>query len=438
MKIAFDIDYFGLAYANPKDKTGIYRVVENTLSGLVSANNIEVRLYAQKHLTESVKYIKTHPVLCAHKYPVKINKCDLVWLRLDEYTRQKKQTLQRRTKINPVFDIWKKATVKGLSFTRRFIPNIREAQKKNLNEILKQSDIYHSPFLGISDSVRSHKNLRCFLTVYDLIPILFPEYVVKHSMSWTEQAIRSLQPNDWIFSISEATKNDLCEFQKSVSPDRIIVTPLAASTRMFYPCKDKIQLSEVKEKYGIPKETTYFLGLGNLAPHKNFKALINSFVSLIDQEDLSDVVLVIVGSKAWEVADKAIFPDIMMRSDVQKKIIFTGRVADEDLSPLYSGSLGFVFMSFYEGFGLPPLEAMQCGVPVITSNTSSLPEVVGDAGIMLDPKDEDGLCQAMLNLYNDPALRAEMSRKSLKQAAKFSWDKTVQQTIQGYKMALNV
>jgi glycosyltransferase involved in cell wall biosynthesis len=122
---------------------------------------------------------------------------------------------------------------------------------------------------------------------------------------------------------------------------------------------------------------------------------------------------------------------------LQERVIFTGRVDDEDLAALYSGALCFTFMSYYEGFGLPPLEAMQCGVPVITSNTSSLPEVVGDAGITVNPKDEDALCQAMLGVYRDEHLRAEMARKSLVQAAKFSWDKCVVQTVQGYQKALN-
>ncbi|RME57156.1 glycosyltransferase family 1 protein, partial [Candidatus Parcubacteria bacterium] len=105
--------------------------------------------------------------------------------------------------------------------------------------------------------------------------------------------------------------------------------------------------------------------------------------------------------------------------------------------PLYSGAMMFVYPSFYEGFGLPPLEAMQCGVPVITSNTSSLPEVVGDAGIMVSPSDGDALSHAMYSIYNDASLREEMSQKSLARARLFSWEKCAQETIDAYKMAVN-
>lgn len=107
------------------------------------------------------------------------------------------------------------------------------------------------------------------------------------------------------------------------------------------------------------------------------------------------------------------------------------------MAALYSGSLFFAYPSFYEGFGLPPLEAMQCGTPVITSNTSSLPEVVGDAGIMVDPQDGDALCQAMLKLASDANLRAAMSQKSLQQATQFSWTGCADQTITAYQAAVS-
>jgi glycosyltransferase involved in cell wall biosynthesis len=142
---------------------------------------------------------------------------------------------------------------------------------------------------------------------------------------------------------------------------------------------------------------------------------------------------VLVGTKGWDF--DRIFREIERDSDIQARIVVTGFVPDEDLAALYTSSIGFVYTSLYEGFGLPPLEAMQCGVPVITSNNSSLPEVVGDAGMMVDAKDEDALCQSMLRVYQSESLREQMSKKSLEQAAKFSWEKCVQQTIEGYKIA---
>jgi len=116
--------------------------------------------------------------------------------------------------------------------------------------------------------------------------------------------------------------------------------------------------------------------------------------------------------------------------------VLTGYVPDEELSALYSGALAFIYMSLYEGFGLPPLEAMQCGVPVIASNTSSLPEVVGDAGIMLDPQDVEGLSRAMKELITNVYFNEELARRSAEQAARFKWDRCVEETTAAYRFAL--
>jgi glycosyltransferase involved in cell wall biosynthesis len=121
---------------------------------------------------------------------------------------------------------------------------------------------------------------------------------------------------------------------------------------------------------------------------------------------------------------------------LRDRIILTGFVPDEDLAAIYSGALAFAYMSRYEGFGLPPLEAMQCGVPVITSNTSSLPEVVGDAGIILDPSDEQGLCDAMLRLFGDEALRCHLGSRGLVQSSKFSWERCIREMTDAYSEAL--
>ena len=143
----------------------------------------------------------------------------------------------------------------------------------------------------------------------------------------------------------------------------------------------------------------------------------------------------LVGNKGWDYDD--IFESIEGAKQVKNRIILTGFADDEDLAPIYSNALAFCYMSYYEGFGLPPLEAMQCGTPVITSNTSSLPEVVDDAGIMLHPTDDDGLTQAMLNFYKDENLRDRYVQKSLARARQFSWKKCAQQTINAYHIAMD-
>jgi glycosyltransferase involved in cell wall biosynthesis len=214
----------------------------------------------------------------------------------------------------------------------------------------------------------------------------------------------------------------------------VLVTYLGASKENFSPCFDHSVIDTVKNKYGVPAGGSYFLSLGNLAPHKNLPGLIKGFRALLLQEKLSDTYLVVVGRKGSEY-DKMLaytWNEPVLRD----RVIFTGRVENDELAALYSGALCFISTSHYEGFGLPLLEAMQCGAPVIASHTSSLPEVAGDAGILVNPNDTDALCQAMLAVGRNTDLRAEMSEKSIAQAARFSWERCVQQTMQGYKKAL--
>jgi glycosyltransferase involved in cell wall biosynthesis len=154
----------------------------------------------------------------------------------------------------------------------------------------------------------------------------------------------------------------------------------------------------------------------------------------VREQSLHELRLVLVGAKGWDY--DRIFEVIESFDIPRSYIILTGYVADEDLAALYSGALAFIYLSLYEGFGLPPLEAMQCGVPVITSNTSSLPEVVGDAGIMVDPRDENAICQSIFDVYRDQSLRDQMSRRSIERAQLFSWDRTVHETIAAYKLAI--
>ena len=142
----------------------------------------------------------------------------------------------------------------------------------------------------------------------------------------------------------------------------------------------------------------------------------------------------LVGPKGWDY--DLIFKATVEAQNISDYVIFTDFVDDEDLSPLYSGAMAFIYLSLYEGFGLPPLEAMQCGAPVITSNTSSLPEVVGDAGKMFDPMDTDGVCQAILDVYSGPELREKMRQRSLERAKLFGWERCTRETIAAYQTAL--
>ena len=229
--------------------------------------------------------------------------------------------------------------------------------------------------------------------------------------------------------VSEATKNDLCE-ATGILPERVSVIHLAASKDVFYQETDKSKIERILKKYNISAESKHLLSVSTLEPRKNIERTIRAFLKLIQQEHIKDLNLVLVGTKGWQF--DSIFDEIKSNPVLKERIITTGFVEDEDLAALYSSAIGFVYPSLYEGFGLPPLEAMQCGTPVISSTKSSIPEVVGDAGILIEPTDETAISAAMLEFYQNANLRKELSKKALLQAAKFSWGRFTDEHINLY------
>jgi glycosyltransferase involved in cell wall biosynthesis len=194
---------------------------------------------------------------------------------------------------------------------------------------------------------------------------------------------------------------------------------------------DAARLARIREQYGIRGD--YILGVGSIQPRKNLVRLIDSYARLLasrGEERLPKLVL--VGKKAW------LFGETLRAVEdrgLAENIIFTGYVPESDLPALYSGALCFVYPSYFEGFGLPPLEAMQCGTPVITGNRTSLPEVVGDAAIMVDPFDVEEIGAALSQLIDSSELRATLRAKGLVHAQKFSWRETAKLTLGVYEKA---
>ena len=308
---------------------------------------------------------------------------------------------------------------------RRFARNM---QVQRLNEY----DLFHSTFYPLPKrSKREPRSVRV-VTVYDLIPVLLPHYFGRAERIFIRNLLARIENQDQILAISESTKSDLCNYT-GLNPDHVKVTHLAAS-ESFFPDTDVERISAVRSKYGIP-DGHYMLSLCTFEPRKNIDQTIRSYIELIQQQGITDLNLVLVGTKGWDF--DRIFSEIDGAKELQNRIITTGYVPDEDLAPLYSGAMMFAYPSFYEGFGLPPLEAMQCGVPVITSNTSSLPEVVGDAAIMIDPLDGESLSQAMFDLYRDSAKRSAFSAKGILRAKKFSWKKCADKTVEAYQAAFD-
>ena len=431
MKVIYDISFFGLVEFYNIPPTGIYRVVGNLGRELIASDRCSISFGAfERDFFALADYHTLKHLFASSEYKE-------VYLPHFPNAESHYESTCRMAQLNSRITAASGLKKMGLKSARKLNQLYRELFDSDLNDEadLQKAGIFHSPYFPIPTRIRKHKKLKPFLTVYDLIPILLPDFCSEPASGgqpYFKTIMDGIGREDWVVCISQSTKDDLCGYRKDLDPRRIFVTHLGASN-WFYPCKDSLTIEKVRSKYKIPPGR-YVLSVCTFEPRKNLAHLIRCFAQLIQQERLSDLHLVLVGNLGWKY--ESIFSELTAKEGLRDRIIITGYVANEDLAALYSNALFFVFPSLYEGFGLPPLEAMQCGVPVITSNTSSLPEVVGNAGITVDPQDGDALGQAMLRLAVDDNQRAELANKSLEQARQFSWAQCANQTLKAYQTAV--
>ena len=305
----------------------------------------------------------------------------------------------------------------------------RTARRRGPHELY---DVYHSLYWPLVPPEHVKARARV-ITVHDMIPYLFPEFVTDEVIERQQSIVASIDGRrDWVICNSVSTKTDVCEIT-SVDPQRVFVTPFAAPRDIFRPEPDTARIGATLEKHGIPGPG-YVLSLCTLEPRKNLARLVRAFFALVETQRLHDLHLVLTGPAGWK--SQELYASLGARPELRDRIILPGFVPDEDLSALYSGAGLFVYPSLYEGFGLPALEAMQCGVPVVTSRTSSLPEVVGADAITVDPKDEDAIAEAMRRVLEDADLARELRRRGLARSATFSWSRTVAETVAAYRAML--
>ncbi len=284
-------------------------------------------------------------------------------------------------------------------------------------------DVFHSPDFTLPPVWRA----RTVLTVHDLSFLRVPECFTDALRRYLERVVpRSVSRADHVIADSQSTKRDLVELLGTPA-DRVTVIYSGVEPR-FRPITDRAALEVVRRRYDLPPR--FILSVGTLQPRKNFGTLIEAFARLRNLiPEARNLKLLIVGGKGW------LYDDIFARVEnlgLQGQVLFPGFVADEDLPVLYNLADIFVLPSLYEGFGLPPLEAMACGTPVITSNASSLPEVVGEAGVTVEPTDVEGLSEAVRRLLEDAELRRELAQRGLARAREFTWERAARQLLEVY------
>jgi glycosyltransferase involved in cell wall biosynthesis len=289
-------------------------------------------------------------------------------------------------------------------------------------------ELFHATDFVLPPTLPATKTI---LTVHDLSFVRTPETATPVLKAYLDRVVpRSVRRADHVIADSQATKDDLVELY-GTPPDKISVL-LSGVNPQYKPVIDSDILRHVRRKYGIPLDVPYIFSIGTIQPRKNYGRLIEALARL--REEFADLYLVIAGGKGW--LDTPIF-ETVQRLNLQDVVIFTGFVDDADVPPLYSDALCTSYVSLYEGFGFPVVESMACGTPVVTSNVSSLPEVAGEAALMVDPYDVEAITAALRQLVSDSALQAELIEAGRSQAAQFTWEKSAQRLLHIYRQILN-
>jgi glycosyltransferase involved in cell wall biosynthesis len=304
-------------------------------------------------------------------------------------------------------------------------PNYSLREQVHVPWVLRRErpDVYHAPHYVLPAGVRCPS----VVTIHDCIHLMFPQYLPNRiAYAYARaQMWSAARRSDCILTVSEASKRDILQLF-NVPPEKIVVVYNAIDSH-FATTPSEEAVSRVRERYQLDHK--FALYVGNIKPHKNLVRLIEAFDEL-RQGDLEDLKLLIIGD---QISRLPALRRAVHRHKLHKQVRFLGYVGDDQLAILYRLASVFVFPSLYEGFGLPPLEAMASGTPVVTSNVSSLPEVVGDAAVLVNPYDVDAIVDGLRRVLTDPVLAADMSRKGIERAREFSWERSVAKTWAVYQ-----
>jgi len=421
MRVLYDISTLGLGHLYQQSRGGSYRVDLHLTEGLAASGECEL-------------------FFCANHSTVAYHGCEAF---LSEHPRLARIPLLAPRRSRAHASVRAMASAAHRSARRIFGSNVLPGTLRRCAALVDGR--LHPPVVGEAAAVdvfhaastplpapSDRRPPKRFVTVYDLSYLRFPEIYGAAYRRSTMAALDSLRDDDRIFTASQFIRDELCE-RGIASVDRIHVVPLAADPALFSCRPSDEAIAGVRERYAIP-EGPYALSVNSADPRKNVPHAIHAFARAAHEGGGVLHSLVLSGSPGP--GSERIREAIDAYPDLRDRIVQTGHVPDADLGPLYSGARVFIYPSIYEGFGLPPLEAMQCGTPTITSNTSSLPEVVGDAGVMVPPDDVDVLAGAMLDLARDSDRRRCLRERALARARRFSWEESTAATLRAYRTAL--
>lgn len=282
-------------------------------------------------------------------------------------------------------------------------------------------DLLHSP-----DFIPpSRRRFASIITVHDLAFLLYPHFLTDQAARYYGQIDQAVRVTDHIIAVSESTKSDVVNLLGV--PEEKITVIYEAAKEIYRPLDREEARAAVRQRYGL--EEPFLLAVGTVEPRKNLATLFEGLHVLAERRAARPP-LAVVGSRGW------LFEETVARVedlDLTGQVRFLGRLPDEELLLLYNAARVHCYPSLYEGFGLPPLEAMACGTPTVSSNVSSIPEVVGDAALLVDPHDASALAEAIWRLLSDEDLHQHLALKGLDRAHQFSWEKAARETLGVYR-----
>lgn len=327
--------------------------------------------------------------------------------------------LQDRRNGSPLID----AT--NVAVARTLVPSHHRLEQVFLPWVVNgmAPDVFHSP--DFIPPLRA--NVASVITIHDLAFLIYPHFMTKDGARYYGQIDRAVRRADRIIAVSESTKHDLIK-KLGTSEDKITVIHEAADP-LFQPEARDVALRHVQALFEIPED--FILFVSTIEPRKNVPGLLRAYRRLRDRYKLTPA-LVLVGAPGWLSDDVY---TLVNELGLKSHCFFLGRVNSHDLHHLYNAARCLVHPAFYEGFGVTPLEAMACGTPVVCSNVSSLPEVVGDAALMVNPESDEEITVALWRILTDSALWGELRTKGLQRAATFSWERAARQTMEVYQQA---